>query len=249
MHELQWRSARLGDCRSVWLFATGAANPPAPARRPLVLLLDGSRWQHDLPIHAALAAQTAAGRLPPAVYVLIDAVDGLRRERDLACSAVFWQALQAELLPQVAALAPHSGAADDTVVAGQSLGGLAAVYACLHFGRRFGAALSQSGSFWWPQVELLQAPPGQPCPRRPGARGELARWLAQQPPAAVPRRVFLEVGRREDVMIDLNLSLRDALAAAGHVVAYREYEGGHDALCWRGGLIDGLCQLLAPPQP
>ena len=50
-------------------------------------------------------------------------------------------------------------------------------------------------------------------------------------------------------MIDLNLSLRDALAAAGHVVAYREYEGGHDALCWRGGLIDGLCQLLAPPQP
>lgn len=33
------------------------------------------------------------------------------------------------------------------------------------------------------------------------------------------------------------------LRTQGHQVAWREFEGGHDALGWRGGLMDGLRQL------
>ncbi len=246
LQELNWCSARLGTARPVWLYATGTADPSAAALRPLVLLLDGRRWHEDLPIYAALDAETDCGRLPPAVYVLIDAIDSRQRERDLACNPVFWQALQAELLPEVAVTMPHSTRAQDTVVAGQSLGGLGAVYAALQFPERFGAAASQSGSFWWPHVELLHAPFGESCPRRPGARGALAERVASSSRASAPLRVCLDVGRREDVMIDLTESLRDALASAGHDVVCRGYEGGHDALCWRGALVDALARLLAP---
>ncbi|MEX0632289.1 alpha/beta hydrolase-fold protein [Serratia ureilytica] len=41
-----------------------------------------------------------------------------------------------------------------TVVAGR-YGGLAALYAGLHWPARFGHVLSQSGSFWWPTVQFV----------------------------------------------------------------------------------------------
>lgn len=245
VEELSWHSPSLGVSRPVWLHACGAVSAQDAVQRPLVVLLDGQRWQQDLPVHAALAAATQSGRLPPALYLFVDAVDGARREQDQACSPAFWQALRDELLPQVAARAAFSTAPERRVVAGQSLGGLAALYAGLNdYG--FGALLSQSGSFWWPYLPLLAAPFGQRCTRKPGSRGLLCEQLEQGLLPATPRlRVWLEVGSREDVMIDLNETLRDALRARGHAVHWREFEGGHDALCWRGGLVDGLTWLLS----
>lgn len=239
LHEFTWQEHRI----QVYATQSGAGGQ-GDRQRPLVLLLDGQHWGGSMPVFAALDETTADGRLPGAVYVLIDAIDGACRERDLACNAGFWRDVQQQLLPRVAAIAPHSADGERTVVAGQSLGGLAAMYAGLHWPQRFGRVLSQSGSFWWPHVELLHAPPGEPCLRKPGARG----WLAGQVEAGnLPAGrlvVYQEVGSREDVMIDVNDSLRDALQAAGHsIVAYVVFEGGHDRLCWRGGLIDGLVTL------
>ncbi len=48
------------------------------------------------------------------------------------------------------AIAPFSDRADHAVVAGQSFGGLSALYVGLHWPERFGCVLSQSGSYWWP---------------------------------------------------------------------------------------------------
>ncbi len=239
LHEFTWQEHR------IWVYETGSgAGTQGDSQRPLVLLLDGQHWGRNMPIFAALDETTASGRLPAAVYVLIDAINGECRERDLACNATFWRDLQLQLLPRVAAIAPHSLDANRTVVAGQSLGGLAAMYAGLHWPQRFGRVLSQSGSFWWPHVELLHSPPGEPCTRKPGMRG----WLAGQVEAGtLPAGrlvIYQEVGSREDVMIDVNDSLRDALRTAGHSIAgYVVFEGGHDRLCWRGGLIDGLTKL------
>lgn len=242
--ELSWRSRSLGVTRPVWLHACGAVNSAAAAQRPLVVLLDGQRWQHDLPLHAALDQATASARLPPALYLFVDAVDGARREQELACNAAFWLALREELLPEVATRAAFSAAPARRVVAGQSLGGLAALYAGLN-GHGFGLLLSQSGSFWWPYLPLLAAPYGQRCARKPGSRGLLCEQLQQGLLPATPRlRIWLEAGSREDVMIDVNETLRDALRSRGHAVHWREFEGGHDALCWRGGLLDGLAWLL-----
>ena len=41
--------------------------------------------------------------------------------------------------------------------------------------------------------------------------------------------------------------MRDVLDGQGYELRYREYQGGHDYACWRGGLADGLVALLGRP--
>ncbi|MDG9672157.1 enterochelin esterase [Hahella sp. CR1] len=249
LQELHWSSQTLGNRRKVWIFSPEEAQGDNldPRRRPLVILLDGQHWATRMPAFSALQYETRQGALPPAVYVLIDAIDGERRSEELCCNPRFWEAVQDELIPLAASVTPFSSRAMDTVVAGQSFGGLAAMYAGLAFSERFGCVLSQSGSFWWPYVEYLHAPLGQCAVRRPGERGALAEQLAQGRLSARPLRIYQEVGAREDVMIDLNETLRIELERAGHHVNYQLFEGGHDWLCWRGGLIEGLRWLLEQP--
>ncbi|MFC7419018.1 enterochelin esterase [Iodobacter arcticus] len=240
--ELDWHSAILANRRKVWVYQTGEAQ----SERALVLLLDGQHWAKRMPVYAAIDRATEQGQLPAAVYVLIDVIDGEQRGRELPCNASFWLAVQSELLPLIQDIAPCSNDPERTVLAGQSYGGLSAMYAALYWPERFGCVLSQSGSFWWPYNDILKMPPNQPASRKPGSTGQLAEQLPGLAPAARALKVFQEVGSREDVMIDVNETMRDALLQAGHQVNYRLFEGGHDWLCWRGGLLDGLSELLAP---
>nr|VXZ87370.1 Ferric enterobactin esterase [Klebsiella pneumoniae] len=96
---LEWRSARLGNHRRVWIYTTGEVVDPQT--RPLAILLDGQFWAESMPVWSPLAALTCEGRLPPAVYLLIDAIDNQRRGVELPCHRDFWLAVQEELLPLV----------------------------------------------------------------------------------------------------------------------------------------------------
>ncbi|MCX9039735.1 enterochelin esterase, partial [Citrobacter portucalensis] len=144
---LQWHSARLGNTRRVWVFTTGDAQPET---RPLAILLDGQFWAQSMPVWPALTSLTHRGHLPPAVYLLIDAIDTAHRSQELPCNADFWLAVQEELLPLVKTTTAFSDDPQCTVVAGQSFGGLSSLYAGLNWPARFGCVLSQSGSYWWP---------------------------------------------------------------------------------------------------
>ncbi|KNC14034.1 hypothetical protein AC790_07455 [Pantoea sp. RIT-PI-b] len=231
LQQQQWHSAILGNSRKVWIYTTGDANP---AQRPLAILLDGQFWAHNMPIAGPLQQLTDAGTLPPAVYLFIDIIDRDHRSRELPCNAQFWQALQQELLPQIAQSVPYRQQADSTIVAGQSFGGLASVYAALHWPETFGNALSLSGSFWWPE------------------RGNPHGWLLQALESGLaprqPLRFWLEAGKREGLILQANQQLQQQLHAAGYQVHYQPVEGGHDALCWRGGLLSGLQALLNQPE-
>ena len=227
---IQWRSPRLGNARRVWVFTTGDA---APAQRPLALLLDGQFWAQSMPVWPALAALTREGRLPPAVYVLVDVIDTAHRSAELPCNTEFWLALQEELLPQVRALAPFSDSPQRTLVAGQSFGGLAALYAGLTWPGRFGCVLSQSGSFWWPK-------------RGDSRGGEIIEKLASGELKPQQLRIWLEAGRREPVIFEANQALLHQLHRLQQPVFWHPVDGGHDALCWRGGLTAGLIQLWQP---
>ncbi|WP_330998769.1 enterochelin esterase [Intestinirhabdus alba] len=227
---LQWRSERLGNTRRVWLFTTGEAQA---GERPLAILLDGQFWAQSMPIWPALTALTRQGRLPAAVYLLIDAIDNRRRALELPCNADFWLAVQQELLPQVKAVAPFSDCPDRTVVAGQSFGGLSALYAALRWPMRFGCVLSQSGSYWWPH--------------RSGQRdGQLIEQLRAGELSASGLRIVLEAGIREPTILQANQALYHQLQHTQQVVFWRQVDGGHDALCWRGGLTQGLIDLWQP---
>ncbi|MGL4754227.1 MAG: hypothetical protein ACRCXB_17790, partial [Aeromonadaceae bacterium] len=59
-------------------------------------------------------------------------------------------------------------------------------------------------------------------------------------------KIWLEAGTREGEMISLSETMCEVLQRGVHDISFRAFEGGHDRLCWRGGLLDGLSWLLAP---
>ncbi|WMY73419.1 enterochelin esterase [Buttiauxella selenatireducens] len=225
---ITWQSQRLDNQRNVWIFSTGDAQPE---QRPLAILLDGQFWAEGMPVWPALQAQTDAGALPPAVYVLIDVIDNATRNSELPCNAQFWQAVQEELLPQLRELIRWNENPETTVVAGQSFGGLSSLYAALHWPEQFGCVLSQSGSYWWPRRETNQQ------------GGLLIQQLEEGFACDKPLRIYLEAGVREPLIHQVNQRLFPLLLQTQRDVFYREVDGGHDALCWRGGLTDGLAWL------
>lgn len=225
---IEWHSARLKNRRRVWIFTTGDESP----ERPLAVLLDGQFWAESMPVWPALASLTHEGKLLPAVYVLIDVIDTAHRSRELPCNPDFWLAVQEELLPQVKSMAPFSDRADHTVVAGQSFGGLSSLYAGLNWPQRFGCILSQSGSYWWPHRGAQQD-------------GLLIEQLKAGDKTARGLRIVLEAGRNEPLILRANQAILAELYTQ-QPVFWRQVDGGHDALCWRGGLTQGLMTLWQP---
>lgn len=224
----EWESVRLNNRRRVWVFTTGEDSP----ERPLAVLLDGQFWAESMPVWSPLTALTNAGKLPPAVYVLIDVIDMAHRNHELPCNPDFWQAVQEELLPQVNSCTPFSDRADRTVVAGQSFGGLSSLYAGLNWPERFGCVLSQSGSYWWPHRGGQQD-------------GLLIKQLKAGGLTARGLRIVLEAGRNEPLIFRANQAIYAELHPQQPVI-WRQVDGGHDALCWRGGLTQGLMTLWQP---
>ena len=225
---IEWESARLKNRRRVWIFTAGGDD----RERPLAVLLDGQFWAESMPVWPALASLTAERNLPPAVYVLIDVINMEHRNRELPCNRDFWLAVQEELFPLVQQRAPFSDRADRTVVAGQSFGGLSSLYAALHWPQRFGCVLSQSGSYWWPHRGGQQD-------------GLLIEQLKTGEISPRGLRILLEAGRNEPLILRANKAILAELHTQQPVI-WRQVDGGHDALCWRGGLTQGLMTLWQP---
>ncbi|GAB3161264.1 hypothetical protein GCM10027290_68180 [Micromonospora sonneratiae] len=231
-------SAALGGTRTVRLWAPpggGDADLGRYGDRPadlgqrddlaVVVLLDGDLWGDQGALGSTLDNLVAAGRIPPTAVLMVDPVDLPTRTRDLACNPSFVDFLVDELLPWAGRRLPITADPARSVIAGQSLGGLTAAYAALRAPHRFGAVLSQSGSFWYPRDDWFAT-------RAAGtAAARHIRW-------------YIEVGTREWDLLDRTRRLRDVLHAADAPVDYHEYDGGHDPVCWRGGLADGLITLL-----
>ncbi|WEH38782.1 enterochelin esterase [Streptomyces sp. NBC_01218] len=226
VHEVP--SAHLGEARTVWLYEPPAAGEGADRERlPVLVLLDGEHWQPHLGIANLLDNLIADGRIPPTAAILVDSVDSGTRWRDLACNFAHASFLAEELLPWAARRLPLTDDPARTVIAGQSLGGLSATYTALSAPHRFGNALVQSASYWWPN-------------------GPEPEWLTRRI-AAAPRRPVrfrLSFGEQEWVALPAARRLREVLDEAGYDCAYREFNGGHDYVWWRTEMADGLTRLL-----
>ncbi|UTV30741.1 enterochelin esterase [Photobacterium atrarenae] len=238
----RWQSQRLNSTREIWLYSTNLTT--ACRHLPLVLILDGRFWSQSLPIYDALSQATQHGKLPEAIYVLVDEVNVRQRSEDLSCNPIFWQAVITELLPRVSDYFPVTQDPRQTAIVGQSLGGLAAMYAALHWPERFGAVVCQSGSFWWPDFSLVKLPSDYSPPYPSDLISDMSRQVHVGLGANVRLNLFLEVGSGEDIMIDLSRDMYNQLVSQQHRIQYRVFDGGHERLCWRGGIIDGLSYVF-----
>lgn len=227
-HLLQ--STRLGNSRTVWL-QTPTSTPDRGVPASLVILLDGEDWVGRLAGPITITNLVAAGLMGPTVVVMPDALDVPTRWREMTCRDIFIDFLLEELIPWVAERHPISADPAHTTVVGQSIGGLTAAYAALRAPDRIGAALVQSASLWW-------SPPGHHAQGAAIWLGE--RFVERQPQGT---RIYLEVGTEEWTLLDDHRHLADTLRRHGYPMEYHEFNGGHDALCWRGGLATGLIAL------
>lgn len=181
----------------------------------------------------------ADGKIPPMVLVLVDSQSQQMRSRDLTCSATFADFLARELVPVVRAHYNVSSDPSRAVAAGSSFGGLCAAYCGLTHSEVFGNILSQSGSYWFtPDWRKTLGT------RYLAGTGWLIEQYAERP--KLPLRFYVEVGKFESgaLQVATNRHLRDILRLKGYPVVYSEYYGGHDYLCWRGSLAEGLIALI-----
>ena len=214
------------------------------AELPLVLVLDGQFWSQSMPLFSALTDATSSGQLPPALYVFIDEINGALRSEEFSCNPLFWQAITQELLPLVGHYFPITNEANRTAVVGQSLGGLSAMYAGLNHPDRFGAVVCQSGSFWWPDFSLVK-PPSEYSPLQTSEPlTQMSQLVHSGLGSNAKLSVFMEVGLGEDIMVDLSQDLYQQLKQQNHRLSFRTFDGGHERLCWRGGIIDGLSYVF-----
>lgn len=233
--ESTFRSDQLGNERIVKIYT-----PPGydPKGKPygLLVVLDGRTYTSDIPGQTILDNLLAAGRIPPLVAVFIANPSAEARVRELSCHPPFAEFLTRELLPWVRRGYRITDDPARTAIAGSSLGGLAAACAAVRHPEVFGNVLSLSGSFYW-------RPPDEAEPE----------WLARQLAAGpkLPLRFYLEAGLMEDKprpggtsLLAANRHLRTVLQARGNAVEYREFNGGHSILNWRGSFADGVLALF-----
>jgi enterochelin esterase family protein len=230
----------LGNQRRVWIYRS-PGHDFADGDTPVLIVLDGRYFVHAIRAPQVLDYLLDAGQIPGLAAVFVDNPgktweegDAIR-SKELACHAPFSNFLADELLPWLQTEHGLKASPSRTIVAGGSLGGLAAAHAVLARANAFKNALSMSGSFWW----------------GPDRNWE---WLARAVTGfeSTPRRFFIEVGAHESAprpngytgQVLASRHLSDVLLAAGHEVTYVEEMHGHDSIAWQKGLGDGLRALI-----
>ncbi|AEF55197.1 enterochelin esterase [Marinomonas posidonica] len=237
VHTVDWAEEMLENQRTCWLFSTAIGDAP------LVILLDGQKWSAASGTLSVLQYLTETKAIAPAHYLLIPSIDGKTRWKELGCDHSFWQAMVNNLFPLVQIqLSNSSRSISSYVVAGQSLGGLSALYAGLVFPDYFSKVISLSGSFWWPEEERMRD--SRANESNDIVVNSLADQILQNRFGVAHLKVFMTVGVGEGDMHFYNDVMCNAIKQRGGVVHYDKVYGGHDWLSWRSSLIDGLRHLI-----
>ncbi|WP_369218452.1 alpha/beta hydrolase-fold protein, partial [Streptomyces flavofungini] len=223
---IRWASERLGGRRTVRVHPVGGGGP-------VVLLLDGDDWLYLHPAMTAFDAAFDAGEMPPVTLVFLPSKD---REAEFCCRPELWEAVRDELLPLVA----ESGVPADLsrlVVAGQSLGGLSALFAAAEFPELVSRVACQSGSFWWSSEAMRQDDPlGGPT------GGAIAARLKDRDLSGL--RVAFDVGEHETRMLPHCRLAEELTSRAGASVRISRSASGHDRAGWRQSLLRDVAWTL-----
>jgi enterochelin esterase-like enzyme len=230
------RSKILRNERSVWVYLPPNFRPRR-IRYNLLVVFDGFTFRSAVPTPRIVENLVAAGRIGPTAVLLIGGSQ-TPRWKELGLDPAFVEFLARELLPWLRRRYRFTPSGSRTILAGSSLGGLVSAFAALRYPQHFGNVLAMSGAFEWARPGDDQAPEA------------LIRDYVHSP--TLPIRFYLDSGTLETTVFPgSTLSslasvrhMRDVLEARGYSVTYSEFEGGHDYVCWRGTIADGLIHLL-----
>jgi len=241
LEELDIDSKILKTHRQAWIYTPPRYDPKAGAY-PMLICFDGYVYATPeyIPTPTILDHLIAAGKIQPMIAVFIGQSEQPARNIELTNNQLFLHYVTDELLPRVREKWHATTDQRQTVVCGSSTGGLASAFFAFQRPDLFGNVLSQSGAFW----------PGQTHePEKPDRE-----WLTRQfdSSAKLPIRFVLQVGvleflptpRNGPSILATNRHLRDVLTRKGYELHYNEIAGGHEPLSWRGGIAEGLIQLL-----
>ena len=241
--QVNWTAEELDNQRQCTIFSTSSSSAP------LVILLDGEKWSADTGTFSVLQYLTNINKISPAHYLLIPSVNNQTRWRELSCYEPFWQSLIENLLPQVKdRLLKSNQSITEYLVAGQSLGGLSALYAGAYFSDYFSKVISLSGSFWWPEIERMQDFDTYKLNNRRWdktlPKNSLADRVSNSRVTVTDLEVYQTVGMAETQLCIYNDMHYKVFKKNGAKVTYQKVQGGHDWLSWRSSLISGLVTLL-----
>lgn len=205
----------------------------AEKRYPVVLCHDGSDYRRFAGIVPVLDNLIHRHELKPLIVVF---TDGDQRNQEYGADPRQPAFLVDELLPQVAARFSISEAPEERGLMGASFGGVASLYCAWQRPGVFGRLLLQSGSFVFTDI---------------GHHGRSPLWdpvvdfvnAFREDPARVQARIFMSCGRFES-LIGYNRALVPLMRKAGLELRFRESPDGHNWICWRDRLRDGLTWLF-----
>jgi enterochelin esterase-like enzyme len=226
---------------SIYLPAGYKANA---APYDLIVIFDESAYLSKIPTPIILDNLVAAKKIPAAVAVLIANPSQATRNEELSPNPKFADFLAKELIPWIRTHYNITNDPGKTVVAGSSLGGLAAAYAGYKHPEVFTNVLCQSGSFWWAPDHSGAIPDGVITETG---------WMAKQfiVSSKLPLKFYIDAGSFEfdsngtgGGILETSRNMRDVLLAKGYDVHYQQFVGGHDYLSWRGTFADGLMDLI-----
>lgn len=206
---------------------------------PVLLISDAEQWFLRYGLASALDLAIAKGILPPLVVCGEGFATREERLSSLRANPDYLERLVgADLEYAREELVARGQTPGPVILAGQSLGGLTALWALTTaYAPRIDAVLAQSPSLWFtPGTAVSPA-------RLPGLDNP---WIAQVlrscPPLGIP--IHLEVGLREGRCVAAVEKLSREMLAAGWQVTAHTADGGHDFASWRYGLIGLLAEVL-----
>lgn len=225
-------SSTLGNTRRIWIQRT--SSPRGTAAPALLIFFDGKSYIHAARTPEMLERLAAARKIGPTLAVYLDTIDLEHRFRELCRpDGHFSRYVADELLPFVTAETGMTFAAQDTVLAGASCGGLAASHIATLYPEKFGGVIGQSSAFWL----------------GPTAMEEHADWLLGRVAAAPadPVRFHLSYGAFEnsDDIVLPNRRFAAGLKERRYPVCILETPGYHTFLDWSMALEPAILAQLS----
>jgi enterochelin esterase family protein len=230
--------------RTARVYTPAGYDPNSATPYALLVCFDGPVYSsaNRVPTPTILDNLIARGDIPPVVAVFVD--QSASRNAELCNNRPFVDFLADELLPHVRRKWHATADPARTVVCGSSAGGLGSAFAAFARPDVFGNVLSQSGAFWpgrdrndagreWLTAQF------ESSPRRESSRGRAVHFVLQV--GVMERHPTPSNGPG---ILQTNRHLRDVLSAKGYPLHYSEVAGGHEPLSWRGGIGEGLVQLI-----